>query len=88
MKNSISNETRQIIKTTIGIGYAKKVFDYLIKKNISNSKGKPYSETHIRNILTGAVENDVILKKILELYEIRLKERLDLKSQRERLFKK
>jgi len=88
MKICISAENRQLIKKTIGVGYAKKIFDYLIQKNITNSKGKPFSESHIRNILTGAVENDVILKKILELYEIRLKERLDLKKQRERLFKK
>lgn len=88
MKICISTENKRLIKNTIGVGYAKKVFDYLISQKTLNTKGNPYSESHIRNVLTGKVDNDVILRKILELYEIRLKERLDLKNQRERLFDK
>ncbi|MBX2826965.1 MAG: hypothetical protein KTR22_02310 [Flavobacteriaceae bacterium] len=56
----ITHEEKELIKQVIGKRSLSAIHQYFIRHNIVKANGKPYSKSHISNVLNGGVPHEII----------------------------
>ena len=83
----ISKIERDILKNAIGPDHYTKIFTYLKSKGYVNTKGQPYTKSHIRNVFNGH-SHETLEALILEAAEYCKSEREKLKKLKSERLKK